>query len=418
MEADITVAALGSADRAVMLEIDQSAFAFDGRDLDPEAETAWIEWDRAWGASRDGTLGGIYTVFSFGLTVPGRPPQLTAVIPAAGLSWVAVHPDHRRRGLLTAMIRHHFDDVREGRRGEVVSCLFASEPTIYGRFGYGLSTESARVSLPSRSALRALPDPGDVTTRFEAVDRAVHDQIVREVYAASCRQRPGNTLRPAAHLDRQLEDRPVRRPAGAEALKILVAERRGQPTGYALLRRTASWGKLSPEGKLRVVDLQAVDPQSAHALWRRALDFDLMEEVTTPPLAPDDRLLVWAGESGPTAHPGEGLWTRLVDVERALAARGYATGIDVVLEVTDDRCPWNAGRWHLAADTDGATCERTTAAADLALDVRELGSAYLGGATLVGLGSAGLVQELTAGALAACSTAWRSPVMPATPYMF
>jgi len=418
MTPEITIEALGSGDRAAMLDLDQSAFAFDGRDLDPEAETTRIEWDRSWAARRDGRLGGIYVVFSFGLTVPARAQTLATISPVAGLSWVAVHPDHRRRGVLSAMIRHHFDDIHEGGRGEAVSCLFASEPAIYGRFGYGLSTESVCLTLPSRSALRALPEPGDVSTCFEAVDQARHGEIVRAVYAASCLQRPGHTLRPASHLDRQLEDLPARRPAGAESLKILVAERRGEPTGYALLRRTASWGKVSPEGSLRVVDLHATDPASAHALWRRALDFDLMAEVSTPPLAMDDPLLVWAGESRAAAHPGYRLWTRLIDVGPALAARGYSTDLEVILDVSDEMCPWNAGRWQLTADSRGATCERTACSADVALDVRELGSAYLGGTTLAGLAAAGLVRELTPGALVACSTAWRSPVLPATPYMF
>lgn len=418
MASVISIDALGPGDRDAMLAIDQSAFALDARNLDPESDTAFFEWDRAWGARSDGALAAIYVVFSFGITVPARLPGPAAVIPAAGLSWVAVHPDHRRRGLLSAMIRHHLEDVHESGRAEAVSCLFASETAIYGRYGYGLSTDCVRLTLPAKSALRALPGPGDVKTRFENLDRAQHDDVIQVVYDAACLLRPGHTIRSKAHWTRQLDDRPSRRPAGAENLKILVAERHGRPIGYAVLRRTPSWGQHGPEGKVTVSDFQAVDPQSAYALWRRVLDFDLMEEVTTPLLAPDDPLVVWAGECAPIAQPVQGLWTRLVDVGAALRARGYAVDVDVVLDVSDQLCPWNSGRWRLAADTDGATCDRTTAAADLSLDVRELGSAYLGGTTFAGLGAAGLVQELTKGALAACSLAWRSNLMPATPYMF
>lgn len=61
---------------------------------------------------------------------------------------------------------------------------------------------------------------------------------------------------------------------------------------------------------------------------------------------------------------------------------------------------------------------RTTAAADLALDVRELGSAYLGGTTLTALARAGLVQELRAGALAEASPAFASDVAPWLPHGF
>ncbi len=418
MAHEITLHPLEAADRDAVLALDQSAFAFDVRNVDPEADTAWIEWDRAWSAHIDGEMAGIYVVFTYGLTVPAPPPEGAAVVPMAGLSWVAVHPDHRRRGLLSAMIGHHLHDLYDSAPGEAVSCLFASEPGIYGRFGYGLSTDDVRVTLPAKSPLRPLRGSGRVTTHFESADPAMHDKIVQQVYERASLLRPGYTIRPAVQWQRHLADPPARRPSGAEALKIVVARRDGEPTGYAVLRRSPSWGDHAPEGKVRVGDLQAVDPESAHALWRRVLDLDLMAEVTTPALPPDHPFLAWAAESGAVAAHSQGLWTRLVDVGTALAQRGYTSEVDVVLDVTDSRCPWNAHRWRLAADATGSSCEPTGDPADLALDVRELGSAYLGGTTLATLATAGLVDELTPGALARASAAMRSPLEPATPYMF
>jgi predicted acetyltransferase len=388
MTSGIDIEALGPSDRELLLAIDQSAFAFDGRDLDPVTDTAWIEWDRAYRAVRGGTPAGIYAVFSLGLAVPGRPPQAATPVPMAGLSWVAVHPDHRRRGVLSAMMGHHLRTVHEGARHEPVSGLFASEPAIYGRFGYGIAAETLRVTLPAKSPLRAPRDPGGVATRFEPVDPDRHAAIVQEVYEEVVTQRPGHSVRPPAHSERQLADPAARRPSGAEALKVLIAERRGRPTGYALLRRTASYGSMT-QGTLRIADLQAKDPQSAHALWRRSLDFDLMAEVVTPPLPADDPLLVWAGESVASRGTAQTFWLRLVDVPAALGMRGYREAVDVVLAVTDELCPWNAGRWRLSADPAGARCHPTSDAADLVLDVRELGSVYLGGVTFETLARAG-----------------------------
>jgi predicted acetyltransferase len=108
----------------------------------------------------------------------------------------------------------------------------------------------------------------------------------------------------------------------------------------------------------------------------------------------------------------------VVDVDRALAARTYATNVDVVLAVEDALCPWNARRWRLAGGPSGATCEATNDPADLTLDVRELGAAYLGGTSLVSLTAAGLVREDRAGAVAALSVALRSALEPDTPFMF
>ncbi len=413
----ITIQSLTSSDRDTVLDLDQSAFGFDRRDLDPVRASGWIEWDRAFGATREGTLGGIYAAFSFGLSVPAGPSGAAVVVPMAGLSWVAVHPDHRRRGLLDAMMRHHLGTVHERGR-EPISCLFASEAGIYGRYGYGVSTQSRRLALPARSALRALPDLGGVTTRFEPAKPDVHDGIVKQVYDAAALRRPGYTDRPPSHWEHHLADPVAGRPSGAEELKIVVAERDGAPTGYAILRRTQAWGDHGPDGKVRVRDLQAVDPISAYALCRRVLDLDLTTLVTFPDFPVDHPLTVWAQETSGGSTPGHSLWTRIVDLDSALTARGYAEDLDLVLEVADAICPRNAGRWRLVVDRDRVTCERTTDAADLGIDIRELGSVYLGGTTLAALHAAGLVDEQSPGAVERASTAFRSALSPATPYMF
>jgi predicted acetyltransferase len=109
---------------------------------------------------------------------------------------------------------------------------------------------------------------------------------------------------------------------------------------------------------------------------------------------------------------------RLVDAAAALAARTYQTPVDVVLDVEDTFCPWNAGRLRLTGDPKGASCERTTDAADLALSVRELGAAYLGGVSLLSLARAGRVAELRPGALTEASVAFGSPVPPWLPHGF
>jgi predicted acetyltransferase len=102
----------------------------------------------------------------------------------------------------------------------------------------------------------------------------------------------------------------------------------------------------------------------------------------------------------------------VVDVGRALASRTYAVPVDVVLEVRDDFCPWNAGRWHLTGDAGGASCEPVSRTADVVVDARDLGAHFLGRPSLAALGSAGLVEERTRGALAVMSQAFRHDPVP------
>jgi predicted acetyltransferase len=114
----------------------------------------------------------------------------------------------------------------------------------------------------------------------------------------------------------------------------------------------------------------------------------------------------------------DGIWIRLVDLPAALTARRYSRDVDVVLEVTDALCPWNAGRWRLTGGPDGAECTATTDAADLSLDVRELGAAYLGSESLAHLASAGLVRVADGDALIRAAAAFSWPVRAYTPWMF
>jgi predicted acetyltransferase len=114
----------------------------------------------------------------------------------------------------------------------------------------------------------------------------------------------------------------------------------------------------------------------------------------------------------------DGIWVRLVDLPTALATRRYTADVDVVLEVADTYLPDNAGRWRLTGGRDGAECRRTDAAADLTLDVRELGAAYLGTVKLSEQAAAGLVRAADPDALLAASAAFAWPVAAYTPWMF
>src|SRR5690606_23891261 len=94
-----------------------------------------------------GTLAAVHSSFQFRTRVPGGRD-----VPTAGLTWVGVHPGHRRRGLLRSMISDHF--ARSLARGEAISTLFAAETEIYQRFGYGLAAAEARATLSRGAKLR------------------------------------------------------------------------------------------------------------------------------------------------------------------------------------------------------------------------------------------------------------------------
>jgi predicted acetyltransferase len=321
------------------------------------------------------------------------------------------------------MIAEHFR--RCSARGEAISVLTASEAIIYGRFGYGRAADHLTLNLPRHAALRPL-DVDDVTVRIEALNAELHgptiDRLHRAAGTVAGLVRPGWATRDRPGVRARFLADPAFDRAGYEPLRIMVAERAGQPIGYALFARHGDVWRSEPFGAtVKVQELAAVDPGAAYALWQRLLDLDLTRSVSTWIVPVDDPLLGFLVDvDGAQPRLADLLWVRLIDVPRALAARQYAADLDVVLAVTDAGLPTNAGLWRVQAKAyaAGATVTRTTAPADLALDVRDLGAAYLGGHSLAFLATAGLVHELTPGALAPASSAFGWPIAPACSYIF
>ncbi len=387
--------------------------AFGGLSEAPAERELWrdlTEIERSLAACDDGEVVGTAGAFSFRMTVPGG-----ALVPAAGVTMVSVQPTHRRRGLLTAMMRRQLDDVRD--LGEPLAVLTASEPAIYGRFGYGAATDQKRLDIEIPRVALTLPD-GVEGVRMRIAAPAEVIAPCEAVYARLVASRPGMLARQPGWERLPVLD-PEQSRHGAGELLCVLAERDGEVIGYARYAVKAEWNDGGPDGTVVLRDIAALDPAGYAALWRFLLGIDLTSKLTTHNRPVDDPLLHLISDVRRCkVLSRDSLYVRLVDVGQALGARTYSGAVDVVLEVADEFCPWNAGRWRLTGDADGASCVRTRDAADLALSVRELGTVYLGGFGLGALAGAGRVRELRAGALAEASAAFRGAVEPWLPHGF
>jgi predicted acetyltransferase len=281
-----------------------------------------------------------------------------------------------------------------------VAALWASEGAIYGRFGYGLAAQHARLAAPAREAFR--PDVVVGADRVRELPRDDALPLLAKVYEQAAAQRVGWLTRTPAAWARQLADDEYLR-NGYTGYRFAV-----HPEGYAVYRAKQGWGDRGPEGELQVREVAATSPVGYAALWRYLLDVDLVTEVRWAVAATDEPLVhLLANPTAATMRVSDALWVRLVDLPRALALRRYAAPVDVVFAVTDPFCPWNTGRWRLAVDRDGhGSVHRTDRAPHLALDVTDLGAAYLGGTRLTTLAAAGRVDERVPGALAAATRAF------------
>jgi predicted acetyltransferase len=353
----------------------------------------WFEYDRSIAAFDGDRIVGTGGAFSMDLTLPGL-----TTIPIGGLTAISVLPTYRRRGILRAMIAYHFDEV-EGR-GELVSALGASESVIYGRFGYGLATSFADYEIDPRRG-QFLSDSAAARGRVRLLDREETAKIVPPVYDRYRRGQPGEMSRSQAWWEVYARDPEWTRQGASRHYDVVYESEPGRVDGWVSYRIEARWPNGLAANIVKVRSLIGLTPEAEAALWRYVLDLDLAGTVKLG-YRPVDDPIRWR-----LADPrrlrvtdvGDQLWVRLLDLPGALAARRYAVDGTLVLEVTDAARPRNQGRFRLEGGPDGAGCQPTTAEPDLALDVADVGAAYLGGVTLTTLARAERVAELTPGAL-------------------
>ena len=401
------------------LRVDEHAFnTSPGSDSDRRVTLDRFEFDRTLAAFDDATPVGVTMCYSFQLSVPGQ-----EVLPAAGVTFVAVMPTHRRRGVLNGMMRRQLADVRD--RGEPLAILWASEAVIYGRYGYGRASWQLDFTLrrgEGRLAGTAASAGDGLRLRITEPEAALPE--LAKVYDAVLASRPGMFGRNDAWWRNMIYD-PADQRQGASPLRCLLAEDASGPRGYALYSGVDTWADSLPENVLKVRELMAADPAAGTTLCTDLLSRDLTSEFRLWRRPVDDPLLYHLADPRRTRPQLiDALWVRIVDLPRALAGRRYSCPVDVVIEVRDEILPSNAGRWRLstAAEAPGgglaASCVPASSPADLALDVTELGAAYLGGTRLGALAGSGLVAELRPGAVRQLTAALAWDPAPWCPMVF
>jgi predicted acetyltransferase len=345
----------------------------------------WARFGSSWPAAHkfgafDGdTPIGIASSFTTEIAVPGG-----GVVPVAAVDGVGVRADRTRRGVLSAMMAAQLADF--AARGVSLAVLHASEPTIYGRFGYGSAALGKTVQLPRPAARlhERVPAGGDV--RMLTPEAAVKE--IPGLYQRIGLRRPGTIGRPEVWWP-TAHERHVDRDGNHT---VVVHSGPDGDDGFAVYKTVERRSLDAPDegAVLKVRDLHASGPVARAALWRFLLSVDLVSAVharhrpVDEPLAP----MLTDHRHARTLAVEDDLWLRPVDVAAALAARTYRAAAPVVLAVTDRTLPANTGRYQVGPD--GA--RRTDAAPDLSLDVDTLGMLYLGQWSATALADAGRIE--------------------------
>lgn len=373
-----------------------------GENLDwYEKHPQWAahEVDRTLAAFEGDAIVGTSRNYSMELTTPGG-----TILPAAGVSAVAVLPTHTRRGILSSMMTGLLDDAVA--REEPVAMLTASEGGIYGRFGFGMTIRTFGVKISTADAEFMSARPAG---RLRMLDVDAARKIEPEVLERARRSRPGAISRPDAWWAAEQHD-----PSTGVRFDVVYESPGGSVDGFACYAIKDDWAPGVPKNRIHASDVVALTPEAEHALWRHLCEVDLVRTIEAWHV-PADTPLPWMLKSARAVQPTlrDFVWTRLLDVPAALGARTYASVGRVTIEIHDSFRPGASadGVFAVEGGPEGAQVG-TGGAPDLACDVRELSAAWLGGVRFSELAAAGLVEERTPGALATADAMFASTPLP------
>ncbi len=387
-----------------------NTFGGDGEDPESVAQIrSEVDLDRAWGAFDGGLVVGTASSVSVPLMLPfeGRAPL-------AAVGGVTVRSTHRRRGILSQLMRRQLADFHQ--REEYLAGLWASEAAIYPRFGYGLATYGARLRIRRTDSAFQRPHP---VKRVVEIDRETAREVLPVLQAQAAQGQPGFVIRNHQLWAEAFTDPPAWR-QGASRQRFVLHQEAERPDGYACYRTHRRRG---PDGEnesvLEVLELHALTAEAYASLWRYCLDVDLMAGVEARHRSVDEPLRhLLLDARALQVRSADGLWLRLVDVRPALERRRYATEGELVLEVVDGFCPWNSGRLLLAAAGEGARAMPTGREPDLVLDAGSLAGLYLGANRAVTLRRAGRLEERRPGAVECADRLFAADATPWCPTGF
>jgi predicted acetyltransferase len=385
-------------------------------DEDVKRFRATTDLERTTGAFDGGRCVATYRTFPQRLTVVGG-----ATVDASAVTNVAVTATHRRRGLLSRLMRADLAEARE--RGDAVATLIAAEYPIYGRYGFGAATcttewsvDVPRAGLDPRRSGRDDAAGG----RIDLVDGEDVRTLGPALHTRLAALRPGVVSRDDRWWRLNTGGEPHPFHLWTEPFYAVYRSASGEVEGLLVYRVGDEWSDAKqPVTAAQVRDLLALTPAAERALWRYLCSIDWVTTVKSGNRAPDDllpRLLPDPRAARIKTH-ADFLWVRILDVVRSLEARTYDTSAELVLELRDP-LGLSCGRFLLETAPDGASCAPTTRSPDLTLDIRELGALYLGDESPLRLAALGELQEHRSGAVAVAERVFRTPARPWCPDIF
>jgi predicted acetyltransferase len=308
-------------------------------------------------------------VYDFTMLVNGAPVRM------GGVSSVACLPEYRRKGYVGMLLRHALAEMRGA--GQPLSALYTPHPSLYRRFGWMVAAANLKFTLNPKHV--AAYNPAAVRGRAARVTE--EDQpLVEEIHRLYSERRTGEHVR----SERWWKEAFFRRIYDTERKLADVAVwygENGEPSGYVCYE---SHRGPPPMGmsKVWLREFVALNGDAYQGLLRYMLSHDLADEIFWYG-SPEDPLAYAVDDSYQVKREYvDDLMLRVVDVEKAVAARPSAPGAPegaFTVAIGDAAAPWNQGTWRIESSGCKLSARRVGGAgADLSMEAATFAAVYDG----------------------------------------
>jgi predicted acetyltransferase len=384
----------------VFAEDDKDALATEMSGTQPDWTTcAWV----------DGKIATTMGTFPFTVRLNGAPVHM------GGVTAVGTLPQHRRKGLLRQVMGLGFQQMRE--RGQSIAILWASMGAIYQRFGYGGASSSVGYSFDPRFAGFAFPQ--EPTGTVELMDKEEAYPFIKQLYIQFATPRNlhihrSSILWNVGTLRPPKKDQPVYigvyRNSDGEARGHIVYSTQNQ-------ERTEP----GPSQVLNVSDFVWLDTDAFRGLWEYTRRHDLVgrvnisgafgEDDPARDLLMEPRML--------NRKVNDGIWMRIVDLEKAIPERPYGGRGALVFEIQgDSMCDWNEGTWEMETGGESTEIRRSTRQPQLTMPINSLATLMAGYRSATHLARNGLIAAHDERALKVADDLFRTEYFPNCPNGF
>lgn len=281
-----------------------------------------------------------------------------------GVRVVGVSPQHRRKGIGLELMTRSLQEMYD--RDTPISALYPATHTFYRRAGYEQAGVRIHYSMPT--AFFDCPGNGLNMREVREEDRTA----VNEAYLSRAKRNNGNLERTRFAWDR-LIDALAPRP---KMYPFLVEDGEAVVGFVTYVQKTA---ETFDQFGLDVHDYFAATPEALLRIGNFLGGHRSIAKTVTWAGGHNDPIRMLVSEPQIRTSNREDWMLRIVDVKKALEARGYPPGLsaEVGLRITDDILPQNAGNWTLTVANESAQANKG-GNGEIELDIRALAPLFAG----------------------------------------